>query len=99
MIDAGRFTIAPDHPALPGHFPGDPVVPGCVLLDHALATACSAIAGEGEAAVAAVPRVKFLRAVRPGDEVAIVAERRGQRLSFRGLVAGERVLDGQCEIR
>jgi acyl-coenzyme A synthetase/AMP-(fatty) acid ligase len=30
------FTIAADHPALPGHFPGQPIVPGVVLLDHAI---------------------------------------------------------------
>ena len=28
------FTIPADHPALPGHFPGQPIVPGVVVLDR-----------------------------------------------------------------
>ena len=34
MQPLGAFRIAADHPALPGHFPGRPVVPGVVLLDE-----------------------------------------------------------------
>jgi 3-hydroxyacyl-[acyl-carrier-protein] dehydratase len=30
------LRIASDHPALAGHFPGQPIVPGALLLDEAL---------------------------------------------------------------
>lgn len=44
---AGRttltFTIAEDHPALPGHFPGQPIVPGVVLLDYAISAIGTAL--------------------------------------------------------
>ncbi|WP_179401268.1 AMP-binding protein [Burkholderia guangdongensis] len=37
------FTIPADHPALPGHFPGRPIVPGVVLLDHAISAIGAAL--------------------------------------------------------
>jgi len=30
------ITIRRDHPSLPGHFPGNPVVPGVVILEEVL---------------------------------------------------------------
>ncbi len=60
-----RWLVIPaDHPALPGHFPGQPIVPGVVVLDSLLALLEENRAG---AMVNGIPVAKFLRVARPGD--------------------------------
>lgn len=57
------LTIAADHPALAGHFPGNPLVPGVVLLDEAIASierARGVAFGEFR-----LVSVKFLQPVKP----------------------------------
>ena len=61
-----KRSIESTHPALPGHFPDDPIVPGVVLLDEIV----DAILSELPFAIDAgwtVRSAKFLRPVRPGD--------------------------------
>jgi 3-hydroxymyristoyl/3-hydroxydecanoyl-(acyl carrier protein) dehydratase len=36
MTEPISLTIDPAHPSLAGHFPGDPIVPGAILLDYAI---------------------------------------------------------------
>lgn len=60
------FNISHEHPALPGHFPGQPLVPAVVLIDHATEGARAAFA---LGPLAAILRAKFLSPVRPGEEV------------------------------
>jgi len=62
-----ELRIDADHPALAGHFPGFPIVPGVLLLDEAL----YAIEQTQPAALEPPPwhisTVKFHHLVRPGD--------------------------------
>jgi 3-hydroxymyristoyl/3-hydroxydecanoyl-(acyl carrier protein) dehydratase len=61
------LAIAPDHPALAGHFPGMPVVPGVVLLDEALHAIGRTIGADLSAC--RISSIKFLSPLLPGQEV------------------------------
>ncbi len=57
-----RGVIPADHPALIGHFPGNPIVPGVVILDEILqALADWRVDGR----LLSMPTVKFLAPLRP----------------------------------
>jgi 3-hydroxyacyl-[acyl-carrier-protein] dehydratase len=92
VIAAGSFQVAPDHPCLPGHFPGRPVVPGVVLLDEALALVLVRAPG---LQVVGLPNVRFLRPVLPGDRVEVAHEAAGPgRVAFACRVAGQDAVRG-----
>jgi 3-hydroxyacyl-[acyl-carrier-protein] dehydratase len=57
-----EFRISADHPALPGHFPGRPIVPGVVVLDRVLA---AIEAQHGALGALRVPQVKFVQSLLP----------------------------------
>lgn len=62
------WRVPPDHPAFAGHFPGHPILPGVVLLDHAVLLAQQRLGVEG--AVWQVSQAKFLSPCGPGDVLA-----------------------------
>lgn len=69
-----NFVIDPDHPALPGHFPGQPVVPGVVVLDRVLA---AIEAAHGPLGPLRLPQVKFVQPLLPGEAARIEIEPAG----------------------
>ena len=60
-----RFDIPIDHPCFPGHFPGQPILPGVLLLDRVMSLAQISLGKPLNECT--VYNVKFLAAVMPGD--------------------------------
>lgn len=87
-----------DHPALQGHFPGNPVVPGAMLLSE---TVRAIEAGLGATlAPYRIASAKFLRPARPGDRVRIDFSRdAGGEILFTCAVEGRPVLTGRLSCR
>jgi 3-hydroxyacyl-[acyl-carrier-protein] dehydratase len=92
------FVVAADHPALPGHFPGRPIVPGVVILDHVLAAIESA---HGPLGALRLPQVKFMQPLLPGQAASIAvhaveqADAGAPRWRFRVESAGVLLASGE----
>ncbi len=91
-----RFVIPHDHPSLPGHFPGRPIVPGVVVLDHAMA---ALLRDSPAARLAGFDEVKFVAPVFPGAEICVsCSDRSTDRLTFTCAVNGRTVLRGRARL-
>lgn len=74
------------HPTGPGHFPGNPIIPGAVLLDEMV----RAVFPGGWSGV--VESAKFHHSVRPGDSVAVTQRTEGDLTRFECRLAGNEQL-------
>lgn len=88
------FVIEAGHPCLPGHFPGAPVVPGVLLLDHV----ADVLASCGGGTLARIGAVKFLAPLHPGEVATLHLGREGARVRFRIERAGSAILRGDAEV-
>ena len=61
--------IPPDHPAFAGHFPGMPITPGVVLLDHALHAMAQQLQTDFQQCK--IGSVKFLSPVLPDTHLTL----------------------------
>lgn len=92
-MTAAVLKFAADHPCGAGHFPGNPIIPGALLLDGVLAKIGEQSGDED--AIWQVKSAKFPQPVRPGDTVHIDYTRTpGGEIRFECSVSGNRVLSG-----
>jgi 3-hydroxymyristoyl/3-hydroxydecanoyl-(acyl carrier protein) dehydratase len=58
-----EIHFAENHPTAAGHFPGNPIIPGALLLDEVIRTLPTA--------ATAIRSAKFFHPVRPGDSLSV----------------------------
>jgi len=80
-VDAD-FRVAAAHPSLEGHFPGNPIVPGVLLLDHVM----SLLHRQTGRLVTHLHQVKFTAALRAEEQARVQCEVQDDRAAFRVFV-------------
>ena len=70
-----HWTVPADHPAFAGHFPGNPIVPGVVLLDQAILFAEKMLGRSGQSGLNwQVGNAKFFSPVKPEEALTFALE-------------------------
>ena len=74
-----QLRIPADHPSLAGHFPGQPVVPGVLLLERVL----EALETWTAESFTRLPQAKFLAPLQPDTTAVVILRREPGRVRFR----------------
>lgn len=87
------MRIAASHPALSGHFPDHPVVPGVVLLEAVAAALPQQV--DNRPRVTGFPVVKFLAPLQPERDFEVVFKSsRPGKMTFEIVAHGEKLASG-----
>ena len=85
--------LSADHPVARGHFPGNPIVPGAVILDEVLRAAETSL--DLPPCAWEIRAAKFLSPARPGEELCIsLVQRAAGELKFECSVGERTVASG-----
>ena len=68
-------NVTSNEPHLQGHFPGNPIMPGVILLEAMAQTAGLLLPAGSSAFLAQIKEARFRRPVVPGDQIRIEATR------------------------
>ena len=84
-----------DHPCLPGHFPGNPIVPGTLILERVLD---SLLQRFPEQRLGELVSVKFLSPLKSGQPFHIQIDGDGKEFSFECLRGEEVIATGKLKL-
>ncbi len=90
--------IGAEHPSLPGHFPGAPVVPGVVILDEVLTAVAE---WRGDCQLAGIRAVKFLVPLKPEQPFTIclsAGTNTGSEVDFCCRIEDRVIAEGQLQV-
>lgn len=87
--------IKNEHASLPGHFPGNPVVPGVVLLDQVRMAVADWRPGYF---ISGLPQVKFSVPLLPDQEFKIMLTEKQGKYSFSCIRDDETIAQGQFKL-
>ncbi len=91
-----ELRIGADHPTLPGHFPGRPVVPGVVLLDQVIAGAERRLARALR--VTSLQHAKFVQPLLPDQSATVSLALASDELKFEISLGEARVAQGAFKL-
>ena len=90
--------IRVDHPSLPGHFPGTPLVPGVVILDEVLAALTE---WRQDSQLTGIRMVKFLAPLQPEQAFTIslsLKTEHAAEVNFCCRAEDRVIVEGQLEV-
>lgn len=91
------FTIKNTHPSLKGHFPGNPVVPGVIILDEVMQIIKSI---KPDFLVKTIPAVKFTQPLLAEQRVNVeIIHKTDTSISFNCLHNENKIASGQFALK
>jgi 3-hydroxyacyl-[acyl-carrier-protein] dehydratase len=96
LTHATTVRIAANHPSLPGHFPGRPIVPGVVVLDCVLQEAERWL--QRPLSATALPNAKFTSPLLPDETAQLQLKLEGDELRFSLSREGSAIAQGLFRI-